>query len=129
LSDMEDLFSNFFSSRNSHSENRFLPAMNISSNDESVSVSIELPGVNVEDVDINIDKNILTISGEKKSIQDESKDSYHRIESICGKFSRSVRIPDEADSEQVTASFKNGLLNVEIKKSEAKKPKSIPIEN
>ncbi|MGB5159060.1 Hsp20/alpha crystallin family protein [Desulfobacterium sp. N47] len=103
------------------------PLINITENLNNYYVRAELPGLNAEDLDIQVMGKNLTISGERK-ISSEGKDiKYHRSEREAGKFSRIIGLPGEINTENVEAQMKNGLLTVVIPKSEAAKPKQITV--
>jgi HSP20 family protein len=103
------------------------PATDILETQDEYVFKLDVPGLSKEDVNINFEKGVLTISGEKKENREIKKDDYHRIESFSGKFSRSFTLPQNIDAEKISASIKDGLLELRVGKSEAKKPKSIPI--
>ncbi len=88
---------------------------------------MELPGVKKEDLGIELNNQVLVIKGEKKESQEFKKESYHRIESISGSFSRSFRLPNSVDNSKIKANLKDGILEVRVPKQEEAKPKSIPI--
>jgi HSP20 family protein len=109
--------------------NDFVPAVNTRENDKSYVVELDLPGVKKDDIEITVEDNILTISGERK-FKNESKDNdYYKTESVYGTFSRSFTLPEKVDSENISAEMTNGVLEVVIPKlpEEANKPKKIEI--
>jgi HSP20 family protein len=87
----------------------------------------ELPGVDPKDVDIRIENNVLTISGERKFDSEVKKENYHRVERAYGTFTRSFTLPTMVDSGAVKAEFKDGVLRVTLPKREEAKPKQIQI--
>jgi len=94
------------------------PSVDITENKKSFLIKAELPEVNKEDVKVNIDKNILTISGERKfEINDEKE---HRIERSFGTFSRSFSLPENIDASNIHAASKNGMLYLTLPKAEIK---------
>ena len=105
----------------------FMPRVNIRENDESVSLTFELPGVNQEDVKVTIENNVLTVAGERKFESSEENDGYVRNEISTGSFSRSFTLPRTVDTDSVTADYKNGLLTVAIARKEEAKPKQIEV--
>lgn len=108
------------------SASRF-PALNVWSNEENVIVTAELPGLSIEDIDINVVNNLLTISGERKE-EEQTKDTVcHRSERGAGKFVRSVKLPFTVDVNKVTAKYNKGILTVTLPQHEATKPKKIAI--
>ncbi|ABA87629.1 ATP-independent chaperone, alpha-crystallin/Hsp20 family [Syntrophotalea carbinolica DSM 2380] len=104
------------------------PSVDIYEEEDAVVVKAELPGIGKEDVEVDISDDLLTISGEKKTEEKIERKDYHRIERSFGKFSRSVRLPGDILTEQAKASFKEGVLEVRIPKTEAAKQKKRRIE-
>lgn len=104
----------------------FVPELNVYETEKEFQVTLALPGMNKEDIDISLENNTLVVSGERK-FEEENGRRYHRVESRFGKFSRSLPLPDIIDSGKVSASYENGVLTVIIPKSEEKAGKKIPI--
>ena len=111
----------------------WVPAMEIVEKDDALVVTAELPGIAPKEVDISVEDNVLTISGEKKEEQEESKDSgrYHMWERRYGSFRRSFTLPQAVEAEKITAKFDGGVLTVTLPKSKKAKPqgRKIPITN
>ena len=103
----------------------WMPVVDIEETEEAFTVKAELPGVEKEDVNINIDKGILTIKGEKKTETEDKK--RHRIECSYGSFVRSFTLPQSIKIDEVEAEYNNGILNLSIPKSEEAKPKEIEV--
>lgn len=103
------------------------PAVNIWTNDNAVVVTAEVPGVDTKSLDVSVKQNVLTISGERPAEAESEKVSYHRRERGCGKFSRTLRLPFAIDADNVKARYVNGILRVELPRSESSKPKKIAI--
>jgi len=106
----------------------WIPRVDISENDDEITVRADIPGMKKEDVKITLSENVLTISGDKRVERDEKKDNYHRIERLFGKFSRSFYIPTNVDPANISAKYNNGVLEIKLPKKEEAKPKEIPIE-
>ena len=87
----------------------------------------DLPGMSEEDVKIEVEDRVLTISGERKAEHEETKEGYHRVERAFGAFSRSLTLPEGIDAEAVTATFDRGVLEIRIPKPEERKPRKISI--
>lgn len=104
------------------------PRVNIVENEKGYTISAELPGVSKDDIDIDLKDNTLSIRGEKKAEKREENENYIRVESSYGKFERSFHISDDVDKDSVNASFKDGVLKVELKKKEEVQPKQIKVE-
>jgi HSP20 family protein len=103
------------------------PAMNIWAAEDSAMVTAEIPGVSKDDLDINVTGDTLTISGVRN--QDELPEGvqYHRQERTYGEFNRSIQLPYTVDVNKVKATFKNGVLTVDLPRVEAEKPKKIAV--
>lgn len=104
------------------------PKVNILENESGYSISAELPGVTKDDIDIDLNDNTLSIKGERKAETRDEKESYIRVESSYGKFERSFHVSEDIDRNSVNASFKDGVLRVDLKKKEEAKPKQIKVE-
>jgi HSP20 family protein len=105
----------------------FAPAVDIFEDDDAITVRAELPGVNPEDVRIEVDNNVLTISGERKLEREEQREGYHRIESSYGVFTRSFALPESVDPTKVEAEIDQGILTVRIAKKPEVAPKRIQV--
>ncbi|MET0528517.1 MAG: Hsp20/alpha crystallin family protein [Microvirga sp.] len=92
-------------------------SMNVSETDKEIRITAELPGVSEQDIDISLDDDVLTIRGEKKFERKDDKENFHFVERSYGSFQRSLRLPYAVDSEQVQASFENGVLTVTVPKT------------
>jgi HSP20 family protein len=92
-------------------------SMNVSETDKEIRITAELPGVTEQDIDVSLDDDVLTIRGEKKFERKDDKENFHFVERSYGTFQRSLRLPYAVDSEQVQASFENGVLTVTLPKT------------
>ena len=106
---------------------RHRPPVNVYESGDSYGLEIEVPGMEEKDLEISLFEGRLTVSGEKKSEQEEEDKSYRLVERSHGHFSRSVDLPGDVDAENVQASCKNGVLSVRIPRSEKAKPRKIEI--
>lgn len=116
--------------RNSRGDRRgfnFQPAVDIYEDKESIVVKAELPGVKAEDVNVNVEKNVLTISGERKLHKEDNKDGYHRIETAYGTFTRSFSLPSTLDSDTIDARLEEGILTLKLRKKAQAQPKRIEV--
>ena len=106
------------------------PAMNLYESDRNVTVVTEMPGVDMKDVKLSMSGNLLTLEGERKSETSEGDDNRcHRRERFIGRFSRTIALPEDVDSEMVEAEYKNGVLTVTVGKREDRLPRRIEIQN
>lgn len=106
---------------------RWMPAMDLVETDDHFVLRADLPGLSEEDVTIEVEDRVLTVSGERKAEHESSKEGYHRIERAFGSFSRSLTLPEGTDAEAVAASFDRGVLEVRIPKPEQRKPRKVSI--
>jgi HSP20 family protein len=88
---------------------------------------VEVPGLKKEDVKVELNNNVLAITGEKKVSDEINKESFHRTEISTGKFSRSFNLPKNIDSKKIDAKMKEGILELKVGKLEEVKPKEISI--
>ncbi len=131
--EMNRLFSTFFDTPTGRGGNgnggarRWIPAMDLVETGEHFVLKADLPGVAESDVSIELEKNVLTIAGERKTQLEEKHEGYYRLERSSGAFSRSLTLPEGVDAGAVTASFDNGVLEVRIPKPEQAKPQRVQI--
>ncbi|EQB40577.1 hypothetical protein M947_01880 [Sulfurimonas hongkongensis] len=90
-------------------------------------VEIDLPGVKKEDIEVKIDNNILTISGERRMRKEINREDYYHLESSFGRFERSFTLPKGIDQEKINAEYKNGRLIIDLEREESLKPKAIEV--
>ena len=107
------------------------PSVNVSETPTAYLIKAELPGVKKDDVHVDIEAGVLTITGERKQEQEHKDEKYHRVETSYGSFMRRFTVPEDANREGVEATFKDGVLTVKLSKvpAETKKPetKRIPV--
>jgi HSP20 family protein len=106
---------------------RVFPTVNVAETDDMFEVTAELPGINANDVKVEIQNGILWISGEKKEMKEEKGRTFHRIESTFGEFNRRIDLPGVVKENEIVAEFENGVLKIAIPKSEELKPKQIKV--
>jgi HSP20 family protein len=106
------------------------PSADVMESASEIRVMLELPGMNPEDVEVSLENNVLTISGEKKEErqEDDKKSRWHLSERRYGRFSRSFVLPRDVDHEGIQAHFENGVLRLSVPKSERAKPRRIQIQ-
>jgi HSP20 family protein len=102
----------------------FLPSTDVSEDENAFYLTVTLPGVQKEDIKIELNDGIISISGEKKINKEENGKTYHSIESYYGNFKRSFKLPENVNVEKIEAEHKDGLLNVIVPKEQAKTLKS-----
>ncbi len=94
---------------------------------QEMVIKAELPDIRREDIDIRVEDNTLTISGEKKLDEEVKQEQFHRVERAYGTFTRSFSLPATIDTEKVNADYKNGVLTVKLPMREEAKPKQIQV--
>lgn len=94
----------------------FIPKVNTREGKEAYHIEVELPGIKKEEVDVKVEENVLTISGERNLRDEVQEENYHKVESYYGKFSRSFTLPERVDVENIHAESADGLLEVIIPK-------------
>jgi len=103
------------------------PAVDIYETDDAIIVRAEVPGVERDQVHVEVKDGILTLRGERKFERDVKEESYHRIERSYGSFQRSFTLPSSVDPDKVRAALKNGVLEVALPKKEQARPKQVRI--
>jgi HSP20 family protein len=129
--EMNRLFNTFFEApaqgASPAATRRWLPAMDLVESGDEFVLRADLPGLDEKDVNIELEDNVLTISGERKSEHEERTEGYYRLERASGSFSRSLTLPEGVDPEKVQARFERGVLEVRIPKPEQRKPRKVTI--
>ena len=111
----------------SSANTEWYPPVDILESPDSYLIRAELPGMKKEDVDLRVQEGTLTLSGERKFDEPASGVEYHRAERVAGKFSRSFYLPQTIKQDGITATFRDGSLEVHVPKAEDAKSKQIPI--
>jgi HSP20 family protein len=131
--EMNRLFNTFFDTPttgngNGGSLRRWIPPMDLVETDDHFVLKADLPGLDESDVNIEVEDNVLTVSGERKAEHEDSREGYVRVERAYGSFRRSLTLPEGVNAEAVTASFEKGVLQVSIPKPEQRKPRKVAIQ-
>lgn len=123
--DMNRVFDEFwrrfdepFGSRNGGIPGFAMPKADVAETDDSIEVSVDMPGLEEKDVDVSVSGDVLTIRGERKDEREENKKGYYLSERSYGSFYRTVPLPPGVDRDNAKASFKNGVLTVRLPKTE-----------
>jgi HSP20 family protein len=103
------------------------PALDIAERKDAYLVTVELPGVNPDDIDVTLENNLLSIQGERRQAQDSADEQFHRVERAYGTFRRSVSLPSTVRADAIQASYENGVLQLLVPKAEEAKPRKIAI--
>jgi len=104
------------------------PSVDIYETENELVLKADLPDVDLKDIDVRVENQTLTISGERKFERKESGKGYHRIERNYGNFVRSFSVPSAFDTDNIAAEYKNGVLSVSLPKKEAAKPRQVKVE-
>jgi HSP20 family protein len=130
--EMNRLFNTFFDQppaggRGGAPGRRWIPAMDLIETKDHYVLRADLPGLSDEEVSVQLQDNVLTISGERKAEHETQQEGYYRLERALGGFSRSLTLPDGIDPDAVQAHFDRGVLELRIPKPEQKKPRHVQI--
>jgi len=126
---MDKLFEEFFTRRpRGPALATWQPAVEVFETDADVVVRAELPGIDPKNVDITVTSDTLTIKGEARAEQEDKRRNYYRRELRYGAFTRVLALPDDVNAEQAKASYKNGILEIRVPKSERAKAKAVKVE-
>ena len=104
------------------------PPVDILETEDNLTLKADLPDVKIEDLDIRVENNTLTIRGHRNFEKEENVKGWHRIERSYGTFARSFSLPNTVDTEKVRADYRNGVLTITVPKKEVAKPKTIHVE-
>jgi len=105
----------------------FVPPVDVYEDGHSVFIRAEVPGIDPNDLDIKVENNLLTIRGERKWNKEEKEENFHRVERRYGSFSRSFTLPNTVNSDEVSATYDNGILELKLGKRAEAKPKQIKV--
>jgi len=125
MSNLKDIVDSFFSETTGRWRNREFPQIEVFEGTDDLEIMALVPGVKIEDMNIQLINDSLIIEGEKKN--DYADKPYLRKERQFGAFKKSIKLPYRADPNKVTAELKNGILHIKLAKSEEAKPKKIEI--
>ena len=131
-SEMNRLFNTFFdqaagTGRGGAAGSRWIPAMDLVETADQYILRADLPGMSDNDVDVQLEDNVLTISGERSTPHEQHEEGYYRIERATGSFARSLTLPQGIEPNHVRAHFDRGVLEIRIPKPQQKKPRQVQI--
>ena len=121
------LFDRFWPEWHREISGEWVPTVNLYEKDGKYHLTAELPGLNKDDISVNVENDIVTVSGKKESIAEEKAAEYYIKETKSGTFSRSFRLPGGIDEEKIEATYKDGLLTVVITLKENAKNRKIQV--
>jgi len=122
---LQDYFGGFSEKR---AEEAWYPMIDIKENPDEIIVSAEISGMKKSDIKLTLSDNQLTIQGERKMEKEEENETFYRIERAYGKFKRVISLPAEVEDDKVSATYKDGVLNIRLPKSEQSKVRKIDID-
>ena len=105
----------------------FVPPVDIYEDEHGIQLKLEVPGIDQKDLDVQVENNVLTVTGERKFEKEEKEENFHRIERRYGSFYRAFTLPSTISSENVHAEYKAGVLKLELKKKAEAQPKQIKV--
>jgi len=128
-SEMNRVFDAFFGSSpgNGGRARRWVPAMDLIEKDDHLVLRADLPGIDPDEVEIEVKDGVLTVSGERKAEHEDKAEGYYRVERAYGSFARTLSLPDGIDADRIAADFDNGVLEVKIPKPEERKAHRVQI--
>jgi len=104
------------------------PPVDVFEDEREIVLTVEIPGMRKEEIEIKLSDGVITISGERRLEREEQREGYHRIERAYGRFSRCFTLPQSVDQERISASYRDGLLVVKLPKTPEESPRRIPVE-
>ena len=116
-----------YTPRTEDSFGAWAPPVDIFERQDQLVIRAEIPGVKMEDVDVRIENGVLTLQGERKQETEVKEENAYRMERIYGMFTRSFSLPTTVDAAKITATYKDGVLEVTVPKVETAKPKKVEI--
>ncbi len=125
--EVQDLITRAFGEEGVWPLERLTPTLDLAETDSAVEVRMDVPGMEAKDIDIQVNGNLLTVSGERKEEHEEKGKTFHRIERRSGSFSRSVTLPCPINEAAVDAQYKNGILTIKLPKTEEAKSRKIAV--
>ena len=105
----------------------FVPPVDIYEDEHSIQLKLEVPGIDEKDLDVKVENNTLTITGERKFEKEEKEENFRRVERRYGSFTRSFTLPNTVNTEDINASYENGVLKIQLAKRAEAKPKQIKV--
>jgi HSP20 family protein len=126
-SEVNRIFDSFFGAPPGGRAPRWVPAMDLVETDDQLVLRADLPGLDADDVQIEVKDGVLTVSGERRAEHEQREDGFHRVERASGSFSRSLSLPKEVEADKISASFDKGVLEVRIPKPAERRPHRVQI--
>ncbi len=124
---MNRLYDEQYGGQEAMTTGAFVPPVDIYEDQHGIQLKMEVPGIDEKDLDIKVENNVLTVSGERKFEKEQKEENFHRIERRYGNFTRSFTLPNTVDTENIQANYDSGVLNIHLNKREEAKPKQIKV--
>jgi HSP20 family protein len=126
---MSRLFEEQYGSRSEEAltAGAFVPPVDIYEDEHSIQLKLEVPGIDQKDLDVKVENNILTVSGERKFEKEEKEENFRRVERRYGSFTRSFTLPNTVNADDVSADYNHGVLKIRLGKRAEAKPKQIKV--
>ena len=127
---LQDRMNRLFEARRPGSEEplgNWAPALDIYETEKEIVLKADLPGIKLDDVDIRVENNVLSVRGERRFEKEVKEDNYHRVERTYGNFVRTFTLPNTVDADKIAAAYDNGVLRITMPKREEARPKQIRI--
>ena len=126
---LDRFFEGFWPSDLFAGEREWAPAFDVAENENEYVIKGEIPGIDSKDLDISLLDGVLTIKGEKKKEREDKEANYHRVERRYGSFYRSFQVPDDVKTEELDASYKDGIITLTLPKTEKKAARKIEVKD
>jgi HSP20 family protein len=124
----EELFNDWFSRASDRSRTEaWRPAVDILEEGGNLILRVEVPGVTEKDIELKLEGQLLSVSGEKNLESESESANFYRMESYSGKFSRSFTLPDTVDTDKISANYRNGILAITVPQKPEVRPREIPV--
>lgn len=125
----EQLFKRYEDNDSSVATVSWAPAVDIKEEEQHFVIQADIPGVDPKDIEVSMEKGVLSLKGERKFEKEVEKDNYKRVERVYGTFHRRFTLPETADAEKISASGKNGVLEIVIPKQPVVQPRRIEVQS
>ena len=126
--EMNRMFSDFFDETGETKLSQLTPSLDVVDGKDDIRVHVELPGIAREDVDISLKDDLLTIRGEKKEKKEAKEENRYYVERSYGSFSRTINLPAKVQADRVKASYKDGVLEISLPKSQEAKMREVHVD-
>jgi HSP20 family protein len=126
--ELNKLFYDGFTTGVKKADSNWVPAINLAETKDEYRITVDLPGISKENLDISVEGKVLTIKGERNEVKEEQENNFHKKEINYGSFQRQVTLAEHINQEQIKASYTNGVLEIKVLKEEKPVSKKITIE-